>query len=147
VWIELAPDAVQEAFISAFRRADAYRGEAAVTTWLHRIVVNACLDRLRRVSVRRAGDLGDLDLPDHRDHHAAAEARIDVRGAATRQWSVGRAAVRAATPGSFEREPLLIAEVVLNALHSALPLTCAAGPSAAVDRHRFSIRAATRDLC
>jgi RNA polymerase sigma-70 factor (ECF subfamily) len=62
---ELAADAVQEAFISAFRRADAYRGEAAVTTWLHRIVVNACIDRIRRerVSVRRAGDLGELDLP------------------------------------------------------------------------------------
>jgi RNA polymerase sigma-70 factor (ECF subfamily) len=80
---ELAADAVQEAFISAFRRADAYRGEAAVTTWLHRIVVNACLDRLRRerVSVRRAGDLGEVDLPDRHDHHASAEARIDVRGA------------------------------------------------------------------
>jgi RNA polymerase sigma-70 factor (ECF subfamily) len=76
---ELAADAVQEAFISAFRRADAYRGEAAVTTWLHRIVVNACLDRLRRekVAVRRAGDLGELDLPDPRDHHSAAEARLD----------------------------------------------------------------------
>jgi RNA polymerase sigma-70 factor (ECF subfamily) len=80
---ELAADAVQEAFISAFRRADAYRGDAAVTTWLHRIVVNACIDRLRRerVSVRRAGDLGELDLPDHHDHHASVEARLDVRAA------------------------------------------------------------------
>jgi RNA polymerase sigma-70 factor (ECF subfamily) len=83
---ELAADAVQEAFISAFRRAEAYRGEAAVTTWLHRIVVNACLDRLRRekVSVRRAGDLGELDLPDGHDHHASTEARLDVRGALAR---------------------------------------------------------------
>lgn len=83
---ELAADAVQEAFISAFRRADAYRGEAAVTTWLHRIVVNACLDRLRRerVPVRRSGDLGELDLPDRHDHHASAEARIDVRDALAR---------------------------------------------------------------
>jgi RNA polymerase sigma-70 factor (ECF subfamily) len=83
---ELAADAVQEAFISAFRRADAYRGEAAVTTWLHRIVVNACLDRLRRerVSVRRAGDLGELDLPDPHDHHASVEARLDVRAALAR---------------------------------------------------------------
>jgi RNA polymerase sigma-70 factor (ECF subfamily) len=30
---------------SAFRRAGSFRGESAVTTWLHRIVVNACLDR------------------------------------------------------------------------------------------------------
>ena len=83
---ELAADAVQDAFISAFRRADAYRGEAAVTTWLHRIVVNACIDRLRRerVSVRRAGDLGELDLPDPRDHHSAAEARLDVHAALAR---------------------------------------------------------------
>ncbi len=80
---ELAADAVQEAFISAFRRAGAYRGDAAVTTWLHRIVVNACLDRLRRekTSLRRAGDLGELDLPDRHDHHASVEVRLDVREA------------------------------------------------------------------
>lgn len=80
---ELAADAVQEAFISAFRRADAYRGEAAVTTWLHRIVVNACLDRIRRerVTVRRAGDVAELELPDRHDHHASVEARLDVRQA------------------------------------------------------------------
>ncbi|MGL5930887.1 MAG: sigma-70 family RNA polymerase sigma factor, partial [Dermatophilaceae bacterium] len=81
---ELAADAVQEAFISAFRRADAYRGEAAVTTWLHRIVVNASLDRLRRertASTRRAGDLGELDLPDRHDRHASVEVRLDVRQA------------------------------------------------------------------
>ena len=45
---EEAADALQDALISAFRRADSFRGDAAVTTWLHRIVVNACLDRLRR---------------------------------------------------------------------------------------------------
>jgi RNA polymerase sigma-70 factor (ECF subfamily) len=51
---EEAADALQDAMISAFRRADSYRGDAAVTTWLHRIVVNACLDRLRRRKVRLA---------------------------------------------------------------------------------------------
>ena len=45
---ELAADCVQEAFISAFRRAGSFRGDSAVSTWLHRIVVNACLDQLRR---------------------------------------------------------------------------------------------------
>ena len=48
---EEAADALQEAFISAFRRADSFRGDAKVTTWLHRIVVNACLDRIRRRQV------------------------------------------------------------------------------------------------
>lgn len=47
-----AADAFQDAAISAFRRADQFRGDSAVTTWLHRIVVNASLDRLRRRSVR-----------------------------------------------------------------------------------------------
>ncbi|GAA8843943.1 RNA polymerase sigma factor SigM [Helicobacter pylori] len=46
---ELAAEAVQDAFVSAFRRAGSYRGDAAVTTWLHRIVVNACIDLTRRV--------------------------------------------------------------------------------------------------
>jgi RNA polymerase sigma-70 factor, ECF subfamily len=80
---ELAADAVQDAFISAFRRASAYRGDAAVTTWLHRIVVNACLDRIRRerVVTRRAGDLGGLDLPDPRDRHASVETRLDIHAA------------------------------------------------------------------
>ena len=40
---EEAADALQDALIAAFRRAESYRGDAAVTTWLHRIVVNACL--------------------------------------------------------------------------------------------------------
>jgi RNA polymerase sigma-70 factor (ECF subfamily) len=45
---EEAADALQEAFISAFRAAGNFRAESQVTTWLHRIVVNACLDRIRR---------------------------------------------------------------------------------------------------
>jgi RNA polymerase sigma-70 factor (ECF subfamily) len=60
---EEAADALQDAMISAFRRADSFRGDAAVTTWLHRIVVNACLDRLRRSKVRRTEVLPD-QLPD-----------------------------------------------------------------------------------
>lgn len=62
---EEAADALQDALISAFRRADSFRGESAVTTWLHRIVVNASLDRLRRRSVRAADPIPDDvdDLP------------------------------------------------------------------------------------
>jgi len=60
---EQAADALQEAMISAFRRAGSYRGDAAVTTWLHRIVVNACFDQVRRNRVRAADPLPD-DLDD-----------------------------------------------------------------------------------
>nr|MDT0663107.1 RNA polymerase sigma factor SigM [Micromonospora sp. DSM 115978] len=45
---EEAADALQDALLSAHRAAPRFRGDAAVTTWLHRIVVNACLDRIRR---------------------------------------------------------------------------------------------------
>jgi RNA polymerase sigma-70 factor, ECF subfamily len=55
-----AGDALQDAMISAFRRAGSFRGDSAVTTWLHRIVVNACLDLLRRRAARPAtGGLAD----------------------------------------------------------------------------------------
>ncbi|HEX2298106.1 MAG TPA: RNA polymerase sigma factor SigM [Pseudonocardiaceae bacterium] len=47
-----AADALQDAFLSAFRSAGSFRGQSQVTTWLHRIVVNACLDRLRRRQAR-----------------------------------------------------------------------------------------------
>ena len=54
-----AADALQEAMISAFRRAGDFRGDSAVTTWLHRIVVNAAVDRLRRRSARTVNWPGD----------------------------------------------------------------------------------------
>lgn len=76
---ELAADAVQDAFLSAFRRADSYRGDAAVTTWLHRVVVNACLDRLRRE--KPTAELPEWDLGDPHDPHGQVETRLDVRSA------------------------------------------------------------------
>lgn len=57
-----AADALQDALVSAFRRAESFRGDAAVTTWLHRIVVNACLDRLRYLRSRRTEELPTDDL-------------------------------------------------------------------------------------
>ncbi|MFY0408321.1 RNA polymerase sigma factor SigM [Solicola sp. PLA-1-18] len=56
---EEAADALQEALVKAFRSADSFRGDAQVTTWLHRVVVNACIDRTRRNAVRPADPLPD----------------------------------------------------------------------------------------
>lgn len=83
---ELAADSVQDGFINAFRRAGSYRGDAAVSTWLHRIVVNACLDRLRRERdvLRRAGDVADIDVIDTHDRYGEAETGLDVRAALAR---------------------------------------------------------------
>jgi RNA polymerase sigma-70 factor (ECF subfamily) len=49
---EDAADALQDAALSAFRAAGAFRRDSAVGTWLYRITVNACLDRLRRAASR-----------------------------------------------------------------------------------------------
>lgn len=56
---EDAADALQDALISAFRRAGGFRGDAQVTTWMHRIVVNACLDRMRRKRTKQTEPLPD----------------------------------------------------------------------------------------
>lgn len=58
---EEAADALQEAMLSAHRNAGRFRGESAVTTWLHRIVVNACVDRLRRRAAHRTVPLPGQD--------------------------------------------------------------------------------------
>jgi len=82
-----AADALQDAMISAFRRAGDFRGESAVTTWLHRIVVNASLDLLRRRSARSVGWSGDPDdLPvlepqQGTDSASGTESRLDVDAA------------------------------------------------------------------
>jgi RNA polymerase sigma-70 factor (ECF subfamily) len=76
-----AADALQEAMLSAFRRAGDFRGESAVTTWLHRIVVNASLDLLRRRSARSvswSGDPDDLPVPEPRQGVSSTESRLDV---------------------------------------------------------------------
>jgi RNA polymerase sigma-70 factor (ECF subfamily) len=58
---EEAADALQDALLSAYRAADRFRGDSAVTTWLHRIVVNSCLDRLRRRQARPTVPLPEVD--------------------------------------------------------------------------------------
>jgi RNA polymerase sigma-70 factor (ECF subfamily) len=63
---EEAADAVQDALLSAHRNAARFRGDSAVTTWLHRIVVNACLDRIRRRQAHPTVPLPDGNRTDDR---------------------------------------------------------------------------------
>jgi len=56
---EEAADAVQDALVSAYRAAHTFRGQSAVTTWLHRITVNACLDRARKAASRKTSPVDD----------------------------------------------------------------------------------------
>lgn len=92
-----AADALQDALISAMRHADSFRGEALLSTWLHRIVVNACLDRLRRRAARPTVGLPDDDhsplvRADH-DEYAERELAADVHAALATLSHDQRAAV------------------------------------------------------
>jgi RNA polymerase sigma-70 factor (ECF subfamily) len=83
---EEAADALQDAMVSAFRRAADFRGESAVTTWLHRIVVNASLDRLRRRAARPAVPAGDEEafealVATEGDPARTSDTRLDVDAA------------------------------------------------------------------
>ena len=64
---EDAEDVAQDAFLSAYRAFDRFRGESKITTWLYRITVNAALMRLRKEknarTLTRTG-LDDVDVPD-----------------------------------------------------------------------------------
>ncbi|TRW89218.1 RNA polymerase sigma factor SigM [Mycolicibacterium sp. 018/SC-01/001] len=56
---EDAADALQDALLAAHRTAENFRHDSAVSSWLHRIVVNACLDRLRRNKFRDHAELDE----------------------------------------------------------------------------------------
>jgi RNA polymerase sigma-70 factor, ECF subfamily len=88
---EDAEDALQEAMASAHRAAGAFRHDAAVSSWLHRIVVNACLDRLRRNKAHLTTVLDDVyPVP---DRTAQVETAIAVQRALLRLPVEQRAAV------------------------------------------------------
>lgn len=69
----LAEDAVQDAFISAFRGLDKFEHRSTLKTWLHRITMNAALTKLRQ-SKRRAEQAIDEDLPEFDQYDCRIEA-------------------------------------------------------------------------
>jgi RNA polymerase sigma-70 factor (ECF subfamily) len=97
---EEASDALQDGLISAFRRAETFRGDAQVTTWLHRIVVNACLDRMRRRKTRPTEALpededraAELAFEPTEDPAEVSERRTDVMSALAQLPDEQRAAL------------------------------------------------------
>jgi RNA polymerase sigma-70 factor (ECF subfamily) len=73
---ELALDAAQETFLTAFRKAGQFKGDSALGTWLYRIAVNTCYDMIRR-SKRRPFE----PMPEHLDpSDAGAEEMIESAG-------------------------------------------------------------------
>jgi RNA polymerase sigma-70 factor (ECF subfamily) len=84
---EDARDATQDAFLSALRKLKGFRGEAAFSTWLHRVTVNACYDLLRKrqrapLLHERADDQGPRPPePASPDHADSVDLSLDVRQA------------------------------------------------------------------
>jgi RNA polymerase sigma-70 factor, ECF subfamily len=91
---EDADDALQDAMLAAHRGAPSFRHDAAVGSWLHRIVVNACLDGLRRARVHPTAPLED-DSGAVGDGTSQVETAIVVRRALMRLPVDQRAAVLA----------------------------------------------------
>lgn len=73
-----ALDATQETFLTAFRKADQFKGNAAFGTWIYRIAVNTCYDQLRKQKRRRTDP-----MPEHFDP-TDFSAEDDVDSAAVR---------------------------------------------------------------
>lgn len=81
---EDARDATQETFLAAFRNLRGFRGEAKVSSWLHRIAVNQCITRQRRAKVRgetaldeegEAASSASFFTPAEKSPASAAESR------------------------------------------------------------------------
>lgn len=92
--LEEARDAAQEVFLKAFRKAGEARPQGQVYTWLYRIAVNHCLNKLRRrklVRFLRWEDPGDRDVPvfDPPDEAAGPAAALEAR----RRWRATRRAL------------------------------------------------------
>jgi RNA polymerase sigma-70 factor (ECF subfamily) len=91
---EDARDATQETFLAAFRSLRGFRGEAKVSSWLHRIAVNQCLTRQRRAKVRSESA---LDADD--DGAAQVAAPLEQSPARVVEGRQRTAAVRRALNG------------------------------------------------
>jgi RNA polymerase sigma-70 factor (ECF subfamily) len=84
---EDARDATQETFLAAFRNLRGFRGEAKVSSWLHRIAVNQCISRQRRSKVRSESAL-DEEQANYSSSFAAPLSHSPARVAEGRQETV-----------------------------------------------------------
>ena len=73
-----ALDATQDAFILAFRRASSFRGEAAFSTWLYRIAINACKDFLRK-RARESANVSTDETHEEADRHTPVDEEVALR--------------------------------------------------------------------
>lgn len=99
---QLAEDLVQETLLRALQRADTFRGEASLATWLHRILHNLAIDQFRQDREDATGDVErEVEAQWHDDSYTVdaavvverAESREELQDALVRLPAVYRTAV------------------------------------------------------
>ena len=78
---DLAADVTQEVFVKLMNSITLFRGDSAFSTWLYRLVANACVDAQRRAKSRHTvSDLDVLERLPHPDSHEHNFARAQTAG-------------------------------------------------------------------
>jgi RNA polymerase sigma-70 factor (ECF subfamily) len=100
-----AEDAVQEAYVLAYRAMDRFRGDAKLSTWLIRIAVNVAIRRARKLN--RSAEVIELvaDPADLRELGEASEADMDERAPEQPERAVLRAETRRLIEDKINRLP------------------------------------------
>lgn len=107
---EDASDAVQEAFLSAFRSLDSFAGHSRLGTWLHRIVINAALNKLRRRQRKPERSIDSL-LPAFLDDGHAANPAVEWRESS--ESALQRQETRALVRASIDMLPEIYRTVLM----------------------------------
>ncbi|MCA1643479.1 MAG: sigma-70 family RNA polymerase sigma factor [Acidobacteria bacterium] len=95
---EDARDATQETFTAAFRNLSGFRGDAKVSSWLHRIAVNQCITRQRRAKVRGETSLEAEQEDGGAQFASPSEARPDEQTEGRERSEAVRRAVNSLPP-------------------------------------------------
>ncbi len=103
---EDARDATQETFLAAFRNLRGFRGDAKVSSWLHRIAVNQCITRQRRSRVRAETGIED-------ELEATGERFLSTAPHASPAHATEKKERRAAVRNAVSSLPAELREVVL----------------------------------
>jgi RNA polymerase sigma-70 factor (ECF subfamily) len=139
-----AEDALQDAYLHAYRSMNQFRGDSQLFTWLSRLVINECFTRLRR-SARRQKVIPIVDTPDYIDHADAMTTHDD--GAPDQ--ALARSQVRALLERELDALPELFRVVfVLRSIEEMSveeTAQCLDIPEATVRSRHFRARSMLRE--
>jgi RNA polymerase sigma-70 factor (ECF subfamily) len=138
-----AEDALQDAYLSAYRRMAQFRGEASLSTWLARLVLNECLTRLRRTARR------DNIVPMHPAPDDLEAAAMDPAPTESPDAAALRAEMRALLERKLDELPEAFRTVFVMRCVEELSVeetaACLGLPEATVRTRHFRARSLLRE--